>query len=498
MAMSHRRRTATWLLAWALLAVAGAAALARWELTRQQEIFDTNARIAHRLLSQRVVQHDAILATLALLAVPGEAAQRELRLPTLYPQIVSVQRRDGAALWPDAALQALDAESRRLGRAVLAGVMLSQGQYQVLLGAEPTSYLLTIDIQRMVPWAEWPFPADGSSPVVVSLSHGTQHMLLQPGRGSAAADGATPLRGWQFSARKVLAAESQPLDILVERQVGWPELPWAWMGLWAALVAALLFVARTLLRQRDDGLRDQALLRLGKVARLNTLGELAAGIAHELNQPLTAILANTQAADRLLAEDEPDLAPIRQALSQTVGQARRAAEVVGRLRRAVEQRGVAASPQAVSLQEVARKALYLLEPEFQRAQVQARLEAPGLPVLVMAEPVALDQVVHNLLMNAMQAMDQPGCTERVLTVTLEAAPPRGLLRVQDTGPGIPPDALPRIFEPFYTTREGGLGLGLSLCETLVEGMGGQIRAGNTASPPGAEFAVSLPLAPAAP
>jgi signal transduction histidine kinase len=488
------QRLAVWLLAWVLLALAGAAGLARWELGRQQELFDTNARIAHRLLSQRVVQHDAILATLALLATPSEAANRELRLPTLYPQILSIQRRDGDATWPDAALQALDAESRRLGRAVLASANLSQGQYQMLLGAEPSSYLLTIDVQRMVPWSEWPFPPD-SSPVVVRLSHGTQHMLLQPGQGDAAHDAL--LQGWQFSARKVLAAESQPLDIIVELRVGWQALPWGGMLLWAAVVAAALLATRTLLRQRSDRVRDRELLRLGKVARLNTLGELAAGIAHELNQPLTAILANTQAADRLLAEDEPDLGPIRQALSQSAAQARRAAEVVGRLRRAVEQRGAAELPQAVSLQEVARKALYLLEPEFQRCQIDARLQAPAQPVLVVAEPVALDQVVHNLLMNAVQAMDQPGRTGRVLTVTLEAAPPRGLLRVQDTGPGIPPDALPRIFEPFYTTREGGLGLGLSLCETLVDGMGGQIRAGN-ASPHGAEFSVSLPLATAVP
>ena len=491
-----QRRLVAWLLAWALLALAGAAALARWELVRQQELFDTNARIAHRLLSQRVVQHDAILATLALLAVPGEAANRELRLPTLYPQILSIQRRDGDAQWPDAPLQALDAESRRLGRAVLASAHLAQGQYQVLLGAEPSSYLLTIDVQRMVPWSEWPFPPD-SSPVVVSLSHGAQHVLLQHGRGEARADGTTILRGWQFSARKVLAAESQPLDILVELRIGWQALPWGGMLLWAAVVAAVLFAARTLLRQRSDRVRDRELLRLGKVARLNTLGELTAGIAHELNQPLTAILANTQAADRLLSEDEPDLGPIRQALQQSAAQARRAAEVVGRLRRAVEQRGAAELPQAVSLQEVARKALYLLEPEFQRCQVETRLQAPSQPVLVIAEPVALDQVIHNLLMNALQAMDQPGRTERVLTVTLEAVAPHGVLHVQDTGPGITPDALPRIFEPFFTTREGGLGLGLSLCETLVEGMGGQIQASN-ASPHGAEFSVSLPLAGEAP
>jgi hypothetical protein len=190
-----QRRTVAWVLGWVLLALAGATALARWELTRQHDLFDTNARIAHRLLSQRVVQHDAILATLALLSVPGEVSNRAQRLSTLYPQIVSVQRRDADAPWPSPALQALDAESRRAGRAVLAGVDLAQGQYQVLLGAQPSSYLLTIDVQRMVPWSEWPFAVGG--PVAVSLSHGAQQTLLQarrpfagpgtvaPGQGSA-------------------------------------------------------------------------------------------------------------------------------------------------------------------------------------------------------------------------------------------------------------------------------------------------------------------------
>ena len=123
------------------------------------------------------------------------------------------------------------------------------------------------------------------------------------------------------------------------------------------------------LRQRAARSRAEELLRLGQVARLNTLGELAAGMAHELNQPLTAVMANTQAARRLLDDDPPELDTARQAMAQAVEQARRAADVVGRLRRVVERPDLAGQTQAVNLAEAVRRALYLLEPECQRRGV---------------------------------------------------------------------------------------------------------------------------------
>jgi C4-dicarboxylate-specific signal transduction histidine kinase len=327
-----------------------------------------------------------------------------------------------------------------------------------------------------------------SSPVRLTLSHSGQTTVLQ--------DGSVPAStawGWDFSAHKVLAAESQPLEMVAQQHVGWSELPWVWILGWAACTGVLLKAAHVLLRQRADRKRAEELLRLGQVARLNTLGELAAGMAHELNQPLTAILANTQAATRLLQDDDPDLVTIRQAMSHAVGQAKRASEVVGRLRRVVEQPGLGNPLQPVVLQEVARKALYLLEPEFKRLHLEPELTAPSTPIRVQAEPVALDQIIHNLLMNALQAMERTPPAERTLRVVLSTTQNQGCLAVQDSGPGIPPEVLPRIFEPFFTTREGGLGLGLNLCETLAEGMGGTVRAQNQ-SPCGAAFILSLPLA----
>jgi C4-dicarboxylate-specific signal transduction histidine kinase len=482
-------RHGLWWLAWAVLTVGGAVVLAHNTLSHEREVFDTQSRIAHRLLSQRVVQHDAVLATLALLDVSDEKSRPDQRLPSVYPQILSVQRRDRDAAWPDARQQALESESRRLGRAVLGDVDLDHGRYQMMLAAQPNSYLLQIDVHGMVPWNEWPMPPE-SSPVRLTLGHSGQTMVLQQGNMPGAS-----AWGWDYSARKVLAAESQPLEMEARRHVGVGELPWGWMVGWAAMAAVLLKASHVLLRQRADRQRAEELLRLGQVARLNTLGELAAGMAHELNQPLTAVLANTQAAARLLNEDDPDLPPIRQAMAHAVGQAKRASEVVGRLRRVVEQPGLGNPLQELVLQEVARKALYLLEPEFQRLRVASELNAPTTPIRVRAEPVALDQIIHNLLMNALQAMERTPATERALQVSIRSAQNQGGLTVQDSGPGIAPDVLPRIFEPFFTTREGGLGLGLNLCETLAEGMGGSIQAQNL-SPRGAAFTLQLPLAQA--
>ena len=121
------------------------------------------------------------------------------------------------------------------------------------------------------------------------------------------------------------------------------------------------------------------------------------------------------------------------------------------------------------------------------------MDLPAAPLLAQAEPVALGQIIHNLLMNALQAMDAVPAAQRSLQVGLRAVDGQAVLTVADTGPGIAPDALPRLFEPFFTTRQGGLGLGLSLCETLATSMGGQVRADNQPAG-GAVFTLTLPLA----
>jgi len=184
-------------------------------------------------------------------------------------------------------------------------------------------------------------------------------------------------------------------------------------------------------------------------------------------------------------------------MAQAVEQARRASAVVGRLRRAVERPDLAAQLQPAGLQQAVQNALYLLEPELTRREVVPRLELPTARVVVLAEPVALEQILHNLLMNALQALEQVPARERQLSVSVQAEAGQGRITVTDSGPGMTDEVLARIFEPFFTTRETGLGLGLSLCETLATGMGGSLQAARRA-PRGAEFRLLLPLVPGAP
>jgi C4-dicarboxylate-specific signal transduction histidine kinase len=338
----------------------------------------------------------------------------------------------------------------------------------------------------MVPWNDWPMKPD-ASPVRVVLEHEGQSFVLQ--HGSASSPHLLP--SWQFDFHKHLAAESQAFVVVAGQAFGWSQLPWLLMLLWATVVGAALYVIALMLRQRAARRRAEELLRLGQVARLNTLGELAAGVAHELNQPLMAVLANTQAAQRLLADDPPDLATAQLAMTQAAAQARRASEVVGRLRRVVEQPESGASSQAVNLGEALRRALYLLEPECQRRNIALQIQTDD-AVWVQADPVALDQIVHNLLMNALQALEKSDKSPRILRVAIANRENIGELIVADNGQGIPPDVLPHLFEPFFSTREGGLGLGLTLCETLANGMGGQLSARNQAEG-GAQFTLFLPL-----
>ncbi|MBC7602397.1 MAG: two-component sensor histidine kinase [Ramlibacter sp.] len=480
-------RHGVWIAGWLAITAAGGALIAQAELSRLREAFEADAPIAHRLLSQRVVQHEAVLATLALLQPGSQTDPAELRLPSVYPQIISVQRRDGDAPWTDPALLAAEKLSQSKRKPVLSDTDLASGRYRIVLAAQPSSFALTIDLRAAVPWSEWPMQPD-NSPVRLVIEQSGQRFVLQRGRIEE-----TP---WRFNFSKHLAAPSQPFDVVASRSVDWDELPWLWMLAFATasavVLSALASMMNSLRRQRVERARAEELLRLGQVARLNGMGELAAGMAHELNQPLTAVLANTQAAQRLLDEDPPDLSTARWAMEQAVQQGKRASEVVGRMRRAVGSPDASAPTHAVVLQDAVRNAFHLLEPEFARHQVTPRMTGMSTPVSVQAEPIALEQIIHNLLVNALQALDQVPVAERELAVKIDSASGLGKLAVADTGPGISAEVLPRIFEPFFTTREDGLGLGLSLCESLAVRMGGRLDASHR-TPRGTVFRLALPL-----
>lgn len=480
-----------WLAAWLGLTLLGALAIVRYDIAQRRALFQADARTAHRVLSQRAVQHDAILATLALMGTPSAAdggAYPERRLPGVYPQVIAALRRDRGGRWMEPGLQAAEDASRAARRPALGPVDAQRGQYFLVLAAEPASFALRLDVAQMVPWDEWPLARNG--PVRASMHHRNDTFELQPGQ-PADAQPAGLTEGFVFAKR--LAADSQPFELRFALATGPAQWPWLGLSAWAgACVLAIAGVAAWR-RGRRERRRAEELLRVGRVARLNTLGELAGGIAHELNQPLAAVLASTCAAQRLLDDAPPDTATAREAMTQAATQARRAADVVARLRRLVETPDKAQPQQALRLEDTVRSVLDTLEPELRRRGVETSLQchAPA----VLADPVALEQIVHNLVGNALQALDEVPAGERRLHIGCTTGGGRVTLGVRDSGMGMSADVRDRAFEPFFTTRRGGLGLGLSLCETLAQAMHGTLSA-HPASPRGAEFRLALPLAEA--
>ena len=486
-------------LAWVLVALAGAGWLAHSRLLALEEAFLTDARIVHRLLSQRAVQHDAVMAMLPLLQQPlaaGSEAAPMPQLPSAYPQILDVLRRPPSGTWPTRWSDALRSNvqdavgrSRQSSHAELAQADLADGRVWLALAGpdnHPADFAMLLDLRAAVPWEEWPMAS--TSPVRVQLAYQAQRFVVQTGQHNT--------WGWHHAFRKPLAAQSQPFDVVLERDVGWDELPWAHMLAWGLASYAVMLALRAAWRQRVAARRSEDLLRVGQVARLNQLGELAAGMAHELNQPLTALLANTQAAQRLLEDDnEPDLATARHAMRQAVDQARRANAVVGRLRRVVERPDLSVQTRPLNLAAAVQEALHLLDPELRRRRIEVQVDEPANLPDVMAEPVALQQIIHNLVMNALQALEHVDNTQRRLWLHMHAQGGRVVLSVRDNGPGVREEARAQLFTPFFTTRNGGLGLGLSLSENLAQAMGGELTlAPDIGVDGGAEFLLVLPLA----
>jgi PAS domain S-box-containing protein len=228
---------------------------------------------------------------------------------------------------------------------------------------------------------------------------------------------------------------------------------------------------------------------LAHVGRVGTLSEIAAGIAHELNQPLTAILSQNQASLRLLEEEEPDLNRVQRSLKSSAEQARRAGQILERLRAHVARQPLRRD--AVDLRQVVENVRVLTEHELRERGIVLLSDLGKEPLEVEGDAIQLEQVLHNLLRNAIEALSEASPEQRRIRLEAGRAGSSLWLEVRDFGPGIAPEILPHLFTPFVIGKQGGLGLGLSLSQTLVQGMGGHLR-GENASEGGARFVLSLP------
>jgi signal transduction histidine kinase len=258
------------------------------------------------------------------------------------------------------------------------------------------------------------------------------------------------------------------------------------IGLQSFLLAALLLqFAR---RKRAEQAMLAAQSGLARVTRMTTMGEMTASIAHEVNQPLAAIVANGNAALRWLGRATPDIGEAKAALQRITEDGMRAAEVIATVRAMFSDRGTRAQ---VDLAEVVRGVLALTRGEIEAGGIALRTQLPvGLPP-VMADRVQLQQVVLNLVINAVEAMQAVPAESRTLTVSIAVLSEDIELKVADSGPGIDAATRDRVFEAFFSTKPKGMGMGLSICRSIIEAHGGRLTIA-ASDERGTTFGMSLP------
>ncbi len=457
----------------------------------------TKSATLHRLASQRADQHDAHLTSLSAIFLAGGVARQDLFLDVgatimrFYPRIASVN-----VIPFDPSDPVIPLKPGLAGEDTASVVEMarsSTGALQVKqLQARPDHYMvvkrtpntdaaqhglvLVIDARALLA-TEDPFWQKPSVSLRLLTPDGQAALVGQPAQEAAG-----------FS--KPLGSESQPFILQTALAIRFADVLPLEKALTAVmLVSALLSLTALGLHQRarTEEAENRARLsaqetRLAHASRVNAMGEMASGMAHELAQPLTAILSQAQAGRHLLRRGDADR--LGAVLNDTVAQAQRAADILERLRRWSKPNRAQSKPCA--LHEAARSVQRLLALEAKSRDATIVLSLHEAPLLVDADPVELEQIIFNLVRNALDASDGA-------KVTIRTAADAGLaiLDVTDNGPGVPEQIRPRLFEPFVTGKPDGTGLGLALCQRLAEQMGGEIVYLSDAAQ--TTFRLSLPL-----
>jgi len=235
----------------------------------------------------------------------------------------------------------------------------------------------------------------------------------------------------------------------------------------------------------------EAQTELAHVNRVTTMGELSASIAHEVMQPVAAAVTNAQAALRWLGAQPPDLEEVRQALAHIIKDGNRAGKIIDRIRGLIKR--APSRNDRLDINETILEVVALTRSEVQKNGVSVQTQlAEGLP-LIQGDRVQLQQVILNLIINAVQAMSGVSEGSRELLIGAGKDASGGVLvAVRDSGPGLNPESFDRLFDAFYTTKPGGMGMGLSICRSVVEAHAGRIWASRTAGP-GATVQFTLPV-----
>lgn len=228
---------------------------------------------------------------------------------------------------------------------------------------------------------------------------------------------------------------------------------------------------------------------LAHVSRVTTLGELAASIAHEVNQPLMAVVINGDACLEWLAREQPNLPEARAAVARIIAEGNRAGEIIRRIRALFKNSPLQKTP--VDLNEIVQDIVSLMQRELMHKHVDVHTRLESVLPLVLADRVQLQQVVLNLVVNAVEAMSAANSRRRELIIRSNRDGDGVLVSVTDSGPGLPLEQEEKIFGAFFTTKPGGLGMGLAISRTIIEAHGGRLWA--TGAGEGAVFQFRLPI-----
>ena len=472
--------------------------------------FERSARLAdltaeserlHAIASQRVDQHDAHLTALSAIAVAGAEQRPDLfqevagAIMRFYPRIIGISLvplEDEASVLETGIggvnLRGLirAAAERSTGVPVLARYPSDRPAYLIVKrspNSEAARYglALVIDAAMLL---------DGDSSYW-TRAEAARWLALPDGTSLVGVAGKT--HAPQFS--RALSSGTQPLELRTAiRMTVTDLLPPGRVALVLAMIALSALALGALGRQRAKVRAAEARAelssletRLSHASRVNALGEMASGMAHELTQPLTAILAQAQAARHLSARGETER--VAGILDDVVNQTRRASAILERLRTWTRPRE--RSTESVDLRMCIRVAETLLAGQAAELGASIKITVPPTPVTVASDRVELEQVMFNLMRNALDAVSESSGAREVF-VDAASDGEMAVIDVSDTGPGIRPDVRDRLFTPFVTTRDGGTGLGLALSHRLVERAGGDLTIVEVRE--GARFRVSLPLA----
>ena len=322
----------------------------------------------------------------------------------------------------------------------------------------------------------------------------------------AAGDFTRPIFDWRQLQRFGISESSLPpgSEIRFRPRSLWDQYRWHVIGvlavvlLQAALIFWLLFERHARQRAAQQAARarvetGQYRENLAHMVRVHTAGEMSAALAHEINQPLGAIGNYALAARRRVGEEPPDLARVADLLDKLIGQATRAGDVVTRLRGMVQRHEL--EPKEINVERAVRQCVDMVKTDCELRDIRIELKPPGALPAVVADEIHLQQVILNLLRNAMEAVElsRPGVVRLITVEAGRYGSDAVSVQVADRGAGIAEGDLERVFESFYSTKPSGLGIGLAICRKLIEAHGGALWASHNPGG-GAVFQFTLPVA----